>query len=122
MRSRRSRAHPAEGDVVLPAFWRNESAFTILRLQSAGLQSAHYARVWYPALLVSISIRAAELELYRLWIDEQTDADPFIPAFRANVIDLDAHRLLGRRRVRIRHYHVPRETINMWPKTPVIFP
>jgi AraC-like DNA-binding protein len=98
----------------LPAVWHNESAFTILRLQSgAGLQEPITHVSGIPALLVSISIKPLESELYRLWIDDKLMPTPFIPAFRANVIDCDAQPgCWAGGEFEYVHYHVPRETID----------
>src|SRR5258706_20069 len=98
----------------LPAVWHNESAFTILRLQSgAGLQEPITHVSGIPALLVSISIKPLESELYRLWIADKLMPTPFIPPFRATVIDCDAQpRCWAGSEFAYVPYPVPTETMN----------
>jgi AraC-like DNA-binding protein len=43
-----------------------------------------------PALLVSVSIKSLAIGDYQLWLDDKHVPMPYVPAFRSNVIDLDA--------------------------------
>ena len=66
-----------------------------------------------PALLVSLSLRAAAAPAYRLWVDGKVIPMGEIRAFRANVIDLDAKPALwADRGVHNVHYHLRRAIID----------
>jgi len=43
-----------------------------------------------PALLVSVSLKSLAIGDYQLWLDDKHVPTPYVPAFRSNVIDLDA--------------------------------
>src|SRR5258706_8339514 len=70
----------------VPQVWRNESAFSIVRLQSsAGLRDRIVKVSGIPALLVSVPIKPLDLDRFRLWVADKLMPTSFIPAFRANV-------------------------------------
>jgi AraC-like DNA-binding protein len=65
-----------------------------------------------PALLVSVFVRPVTPAGYRLWVDGAKVATGSIPAFRANVVDLDAEPAMwGARGVDHVHFHLRRSTL-----------
>jgi len=97
----------------VPPVWRNEPAFTIIRLQSsAGMQDRIRKVSAIPALLVSMAIEPLAADQYGVWV-----ADRFVPtadvaAFRANVIDFDAQpSCWAGASFDYVHFHVPRATL-----------
>jgi AraC-like DNA-binding protein len=66
-------------------------SFAITRLQSPNGLADRITKVSsVPALLVSVSIKSLAIGDYQLWVDDKHVPTPYIPAFRSNVIDLDA--------------------------------
>jgi hypothetical protein len=75
----------------IPSVWRAPASFSVLRLESAsGMADRITKLASAPALLVSVSIRSLSIANYQLWVDDKLVPTPFIPAFRSNVVDLDA--------------------------------
>jgi hypothetical protein len=74
----------------IPSVVRADS-FAITRLESPiGLADRITKVSSVPALLVSVSIKSLAIGDYQLWVDDKHVPTPYIPAFRSNVIDLDA--------------------------------
>ena len=74
----------------IPSVVRADS-FAITRLESpVGLADRITKVSSVPALLVSVSIKSLAIGDYQLWLDDKHVPTPYIPAFRSNVIDLDA--------------------------------
>jgi AraC family transcriptional regulator len=74
----------------IPSVVRADS-FAITRLQSPNGLADRITKVSsVPALLVSVSIKSLAIGDYQLWVDDKHVPTPYIPAFRSNVIDLDA--------------------------------
>jgi AraC family transcriptional regulator len=74
----------------IPSVVRADS-FAITRLQSPiGLADRITKVSSVPALLVSVSIKSLAIGDYQLWVDDKHVPTSYIPAFRSNVIDLDA--------------------------------
>jgi AraC family transcriptional regulator len=74
----------------IPSVVRADS-FAITRLESSSGLAGRITKVSsVPALLVSVSIKSLAIGDYQLWVDGKHVATPYIPAFRSNVIDLDA--------------------------------
>jgi AraC family transcriptional regulator len=66
-------------------------SFAITRLESpSGLADKITKVSSVPALLVSVSVRSLAIGDYQLWLDDKRVPTSYIPAFRSNVIDLDA--------------------------------
>jgi len=75
----------------VPPVWRNEPAFTIIRLESsAGMQDRVRKVSAIPALLVSMSIKPLASDQYGVWVADQFVPTADVCAFRANVIDIEA--------------------------------
>jgi len=94
--------------------WTEKSTFAITRLRSdVGLPLASNPIPEEAALHVSVAIKPVPLRNYELSIDGKTIAVPFIPAYRASIIDLQSgplcHVACGFDYV---HYHVPREGLD----------
>jgi len=98
----------------IPSVWRAPASFSVLRLESAcGMADRITKLASAPALLVSVSIRSLSMANYRLWVDDKLVPTPFIPAFRSNVVDLDAKpRCLAGSAFDYVHYHVPRKALD----------
>jgi len=94
---------------LIPAVWRAPDSFSVLRLESeCGMADRITKLASAPALLVSVSIRSLAISDYQLWVDDKLVPTPFIPAFRSNVLDLDAKpRCWAGRAFDYVHYHVP---------------
>lgn len=74
----------------IPSVVRADS-FAITRLESPVGVADRITKVSsVPALLVSVSIKSLAIGDYQLWLDDKHVPTPYIPAFRSNVIDLDA--------------------------------
>src|SRR3984893_8713445 len=74
----------------IPSVVRADS-FAITRLESPiGLADRITKVSSVPALLVSVPIKSLAISDYQLWLDDKHVPTPYIPAFRSNVIDLDA--------------------------------
>jgi AraC family transcriptional regulator len=84
-----SHVHLKEGSSI-PSVVRADS-FAITRLESPiGLADRITKVSSVPALLVSVSIKSLAIGDYQLWLDDKHVPMPYVPAFRSNVIDLDA--------------------------------
>ena len=84
-----SHVHLKEGSSI-PSVVRADS-FAITRLESSkGLADRITKVSSVPALLVSVSIKSLATGDYHLWVADKHVPTPYIPAFRSNVIDLDA--------------------------------
>ena len=76
----------------IPSLLRHRESFAITRVESSsGLADPITKVSSVPALLVSVSIKSLALGDYQLWIDDKFVPTPYIPPFRSNVIDFDAH-------------------------------
>ena len=74
----------------IPSVVRADS-FAITRLESSNGLADRITKVSsVPALLVSVSIKSLAIGDYQLWLDDKHVPMPYVPAFRSNVIDLDA--------------------------------
>ena len=98
----------------IPAVWRAPASFSVLRLESAcGMADRITKLASAPALLVSVSIRSLSIANYQLWVDDKLVPTPFIPAFRSNVVDLDAKpQCWAGSAFDYVHYHVPRKALD----------
>jgi AraC family transcriptional regulator len=84
-----SHVHLKESSSI-PSVVRADS-FAITRLQSSNGLADRITKVSsVPALLVSVSIKPLARGDYQLWLDDKHVPTPYVPAFRSNVIDLDA--------------------------------
>src|SRR5712672_4216545 len=99
---------------LIPAVWRAPDAFSVLRLESeCGMADRITKLASAPALLVSVSIRPLPISDYQLWVDDKLVPTPFIPAFRSNVVDLDAKpRCWAGSAFDYVHYRVPRKALD----------
>jgi AraC family transcriptional regulator len=99
---------------MIPAVWRAPDSFSVLRLESeCGMADRITKLADAPALLVSVSIRSLAMSNYQLWVDDKLVPTPFIPAFRSNVVDLDAKpRCWAGSAFDYVHYHVPRKALD----------
>jgi AraC family transcriptional regulator len=97
----------------VPPVWRNEPAFTIVRLESSvGLPDRIRKVSAIPSLLVSVSIRSLTSDQYGVWVADKFMPTAGVSAFRANVIDFDAQpSCWAGAEFDYVHFHVPRETI-----------
>ena len=97
----------------VPPVWRNEPAFTIVRLESsAGLQDRIRKVSAIPALLVSVSIKPLASDQYGVWVADQFMPTADVSAFRANVMDFDAQpSCWAGASFDYVHFHVPRATL-----------
>ena len=76
----------------IPSLLRHTGAFAITRVESSsGLADPITKVSSVPALLVSVSLKSLAIGDYQLWIDDKLVHTPYIPPFRSNVIDFDAH-------------------------------
>jgi AraC family transcriptional regulator len=94
--------------------WPEQSTFAITRLHSeVGLPDVSQPIPEEHAIHVSIAIKPVPLRSYELYIDDNRVEVPFIPAYRASIIDLESHPICavdcGFDYV---HYHVPREGLD----------
>src|SRR5882757_2075466 len=98
----------------IPSVWRAPASFSVVRLESAcGMADRITKLASAPALLVSVSIRSLSMANYQLWVDDKLVPTPFIPAFRSNVVDLDAKpRCWAGSAFDYVHYHVPRKALD----------
>jgi AraC family transcriptional regulator len=97
----------------IPPVWHAPASFSVLRLESeCGMADRITKLASAPALLVSVSIRSLSITNYQLWVDDKLVPTPFIPAFRSNVVDLDAKpRCWAGSAFDYVHYHVPRKAL-----------
>jgi AraC family transcriptional regulator len=71
---------------------RHADSFAVTRVESSsGLADPITKVSSVPALLVSVSIKSLAIGDYQLWVDDKLVHTPYIPPFRSNVIDFDAH-------------------------------
>jgi AraC family transcriptional regulator len=93
---------------------RYADRFSIVRVQTTGpLSGAVRKSSSVPALLVSVFLRPVEAPGYQLWVDGTVVPTASIPAFRANVIDLDAEPAMwGACGIDYIHFHVRRSAID----------
>jgi AraC family transcriptional regulator len=79
-----------KGSSSIPSVVRADS-FAITRLESPiGLADRITKVSSVPALLVAVPIKSLAIGDYQLWLDDKHVPTPYVPAFRSNVIDLDA--------------------------------
>src|SRR5258708_38372068 len=102
--------HQSESKTAVTS-WPEQSTFAITRLHSeVGLPDVSQPIPEEAAIHVSIAIKPVPLRSYELHIDDRRIEDPFIPAYRTSIIDLESHPICtfdcGFDYV---HYHVPRE-------------
>jgi len=97
----------------VPTVWRNDPAFTIVRLESsAGLNDRIRKVSAIPALLVSIAIKPLESDRYAVWVADRLVPTSGVAAFRANIVDFDAQpSCWAGGEFDYVHFHVPHETI-----------
>ncbi|MGO9839353.1 MAG: hypothetical protein ACLP1X_34670 [Polyangiaceae bacterium] len=70
---------------------RYADRFSIARVETTGpLANAVHKSSSVPALLVSVFVRPVAPPSYQLWVDGTIVPTGSIPAFHANVVDLDA--------------------------------
>jgi AraC-like DNA-binding protein len=108
-----SHLHVSDASLI-PAVWRAPDSFSVLRLESeCGMADRITKVASVPALLVSVSIRSLATSDYQLWVDHKVVPTPFIPAFRSNVVDLDATpQCWAGSAFDYVHYHVPRKALD----------
>jgi len=88
--------------------------FSAVRVETTGtLQDAVHKSSSVEALLVSMSLRAVAAPDYRLWVDGRVVPTGRIPAFRVNVIDLEAQPAMwADRGIHYVHFHLRRSSID----------
>jgi AraC-like DNA-binding protein len=93
---------------------RYADRFSVVRVQTTGpLVEAVRKSSHVPALLVSVFAQPVAAAGYRLWVDGRRVPTGTIPAFRANVVDLDAQPAMwGDSGVDHIHFHVRRAAID----------
>jgi AraC-like DNA-binding protein len=93
---------------------RYADRFSVVRVETTGpLADAVQKSSSVPALLVSVFVRPVVARSYRLWVDGASAPTGAIPAFRANVIDLDSKPAMwGDRGVDHVHFHVRRAALD----------
>jgi AraC family transcriptional regulator len=93
---------------------RYADRFSVVRVETTGpLAEAVHKSSSVPALLVSVFVRPAASHAYRLWVDDEIVPTGSIPAFHANVIDLDAEPTMwGAGGIDYVHFHVRRTAID----------
>jgi AraC family transcriptional regulator len=93
---------------------RYADRFSVVRVETTGpLADAVHKSSSVPALLVSVFVRPAAPSAYQLWVDGAIIPMGSIPAFRANVIDLDAEPAMwGAGGIDYVHFHVRRSAID----------
>lgn len=98
----------------IPSVWRAPDAFSVIRLESdCGMDDRITKLSNAPAILVSVSIKSLAIGDYQLWVDQKLVPTPFIPAFRSNVVDLDAQpQCWAGSAFDYVHYHVPRKALD----------
>ena len=75
----------------IPSVLRGADAFTITRMESSNGLADRITKVSsVPALLVAVSVKSLAIKDCQFWVDDTPVPTPYIPAFRSNVIDLDA--------------------------------
>jgi AraC-like DNA-binding protein len=75
----------------IPSLLRGADAFTITRLESSNGLAERITKVSsVPALLVAVPVKSLAIADCQFWVDGKPVPTPYIPAFRSNVIDLDA--------------------------------
>jgi AraC-like DNA-binding protein len=93
---------------------RYADRFSVVRVETTGpLADAVHKSSTVPALLVSVFVRPVAPPSYQLWIDGAIVPTGSIPAFHANVIDLDAGPAMwGAAGIDYVHFHVRRSAID----------
>jgi AraC family transcriptional regulator len=93
---------------------RYSDRFSAVRVETTGrLPDAVHKSSSVAALLVSMSLRPVAGPDYRLWVDGKVVPTARIPAFRANVIDLDAQPAMwADRGIQYVHFHLRRSCID----------
>jgi len=93
---------------------RYADRFSVARVETTGpLANAIHKSSSVPALLVSVFVRPVVAASYRLWVDGAVVPTGSIPAFHANVIDLDAEPAMwGAGGIDYVHFHVRRAAID----------
>jgi len=93
---------------------RYSDRFSAVRVETTGrLPDAVHKSSSVQALLVSMSLRPVAAPDYRLWVNGKVVPTGRIPAFRANVIDLDAQPAMwADRGVHYVHFHLRRSCID----------
>jgi len=93
---------------------RYADRFSIVRVGTTGpIADAVRKSSSVPALLVSVFVRPVAPAGYHLWVDGTNVPTGSIPAFGANVIDLDAEPAMwGARGIDYVHFHVRRTTLD----------
>src|SRR5262249_43686480 len=88
--------------------------FSVVRVETTGpLADAIRKSSSVPALLVSVFVQPVAAPEYRLWVDGKIVPTGWIPAFRANAIDLAAEPATwGGRGINYVHFHVRRGAID----------
>src|SRR5258706_674986 len=75
----------------IPSVLRGADAFTITRMESSsGLAERITKLSSVTALIVAVSGTSLGIGDCQFWVDDKPVPTPYIPAFRSNVIDLDA--------------------------------
>src|SRR6267154_3777049 len=75
----------------IPSLLRGADAFTITRMESSNGLAERITKVSsVPALLVAVPVKSLAIADCQFWVDDKPVPTPYIPAFRSNVIDLDA--------------------------------
>jgi AraC family transcriptional regulator len=93
---------------------RYADRFSAVRVETTGrLPDAVHKSSSVEALLVSMSLRPIAAPDYRLWVDGRVVPTGRIPAFRANVIDLEAQPAMwADRGIHYVHFHLRRSCID----------
>lgn len=93
---------------------RYADRFSIVRVETTGpLANAVHKSSSVPALLVSVFVRPVAPAGYQLWVDGTHVSTGSIPAFGANVIDLESEPAMwGARGIDYVHFHVRRTAID----------
>jgi AraC family transcriptional regulator len=93
---------------------RYADRFSIARVETTGpLAGAVHKSSSVPALLVSVFVRPVAPPSYRLWVDGAIVPTGSIPAFHANVVDLDSEPAMwGGGGIDYVHFHVRRAAID----------
>jgi AraC family transcriptional regulator len=102
------------GDSSTMRAHRYADRFSVARVETTGpLANAIHKSSSVPALLVSVFVRPVVAASYRLWVDGAVVPTGSIPAFHANVIDLDAEPAMwGAGGIDYVHFHVRRAAID----------
>src|SRR6202521_1178954 len=75
----------------IPSLLRGADAVTITRLESSSGLAERITKVSsVPALPVAVSVKSLAIADCQFWVDDKPVPTHYIPAFRSNVIDLDA--------------------------------